>query len=300
MNRRKLKRVLCLANRAQEACARAADELAADLRRAGYQVSEGVEAFPESKAEVLLVLGGDGFLMESLRLVGYPPVPVFGANFGSVGYLMNTKESLSDLADLIGRWDFETEDHVLLKAKVVLEHGSQVEMLAFNDFVVERMTRQSLRLRVSLDGVFFNNYAGDGFILATTAGSTAYNLAAGGPVVHPSLQLMIVTPLYPHRASPFHSMQFSLLIPLESRLMIVADDLPKRGMRVVGDGLAVDHARSVEIFDSSKKVTLLRPRAHSFVKTLVRKFIDSSTEVSPQFVEKFRMDGCGQEPASRE
>ena len=294
MKRRKVTRILCLANRGHQRCGEAADELMKALRKAGHLVSEGVDEFSKGQVDLLVVLGGDGFLMESLRCVGYPRVPVFGANFGSVGFLMNTKESLSGLSDLIGRWDFETEDHVLLEARVVLERGGEVEMLAFNDFVVERMTRQSLRLRVSLDGVFFNNYAGDGFILATTAGSTAYNLAAGGPVVHPSLQLMIMTPLYPHRASPFHSMQFSLLIPLESRLMIVAGDLPKRGMRVVGDGLAVEHASSVEISDSGKRVTLLRPPAHSFVKTLVRKFIDSSAEAS------LKGSSCGREPASSE
>jgi NAD+ kinase len=211
--------------------------------------------------------------MESLRHFGYPSIPVFGANFGSVGFLMNTKDSLRDLPRAIERWEFSSEEHAVLEARTHGEDGAEHRLLAFNDVVVERMTRQSLRLEIALDGAAFHQYAGDGFILSTTAGSTAYNLAAGGPVVHPSLDVMIITPLYPHRASPFHSIQFSLVVPLASTVRIVALDLPKRRMRVVADGEAIDLASSVEITASGDKVNLLRPSSHIFVQTLTRKFI---------------------------
>jgi len=268
-----VRRVLCLANRSSATCAAACDALLKQLRRAGLEVAEGVEFLEQCRPDLLVVLGGDGFLMESLRLLGYPETPVFGANFGSVGFLMNTKDYLPNLVDMIQRWDFVREEHAVLEARIRLEDGSTTSKLAFNDIVVERMTRQSLRLLLYLDGVPFNHYAGDGFVLSTTAGSTAYNLAAGGPVVHPCLQVVLVTPLYPHRASPFHSMQFSLIVPLGCVVRIDVSDLPKRGMRVVSDGEAIDRAESIEVRDSGRKVSLVRPLSHLFVKTLARKFI---------------------------
>lgn len=268
-----VKKILCHANLSSQASSQAADILVAGLRRAGYEVVEGLEAFFDGAPDLLLLLGGDGFLMESMRFLQYPPTQVFGINFGTVGFLMNTKECLPDFISMLKEWNFREEEHSVLEGKVTLEDGGEDILLAFNDFVVERMSRQAVRLEVYLDDVPFNRYAGDGFVLSTAAGSTAYNLAAGGPVVHPGLQVILITPLYPHRASPFHSLQFSVIAPLKSRLKIVADDLPKRCMRVVGDGKQVDHVSSIEVRDSGRKVRLLRPRTHVFIKTLARKFI---------------------------
>lgn len=268
-----VQRVLCHGNPQNPECAQAQTALAAELMQAGFDVKAGVGAFKQHAPDLLVFLGGDGFLMESLRTLGYPPTPVFGVNFGSVGFLMNRRELLGELVQLIRTWGFKEEQHAVLEANLLLEDGSTRRKLAFNDVVVERMTRQSVRLEIYLDGVPFDKYAGDGFVLSTTAGSTAYNLAAGGPVVHPALQVLIVTPLYPHRASPFHSMQFPLVVPLSSTVRIVAADLPKRRMRIVLDGESVQDVRSVEVSDSRRKVRLLRPSTHLFVKTLSRKFI---------------------------
>lgn len=264
--------ILCLANRAVPACVEAAGALEKDLRAAGFTVLEGGGG-SSAAADLIVVLGGDGFLMESLRALGYPTTPIFGANFGSVGFLMNRKAILEDLPAMVRRWDFRSEDHALLEGDVRVEGGSVIQRVALNDIVVERMTRQSLRLDVYLDGAFFNRYGGDGFVLATAAGSTAYNLAAGGPVVHPSLDVVVVTPLYPHRASPFHSVQFPLVLPAGIAIRIVAVDLPKRGMRIVSDGEPAEHAEQVDVRVSRRQIRLLRPVDHVFSETLARKFI---------------------------
>lgn len=269
----RVRRVGCAYNASAPECAQAAASLRSELEAHGFEVLVGVEALSGDAPDVLLVLGGDGFLVESLRSLGYPSTPIFGINFGSVGFLMNPKGRLQELASMLRRGEFLREEHCVLEAIVRLEDGSEARLLAVNDVVVERMSRQSLRLDVYLDGTLLNHYAGDGFIISTTAGSTAYNLAARGPVVHPSLDVLVVTPLYPHRASPFHSMQFSLVVPHNSTIRVVGSDLPKRRMRAVGDGEAVDGAVSVEVSDSGRRVVLLRPVDHVFAKTLSRKFI---------------------------
>ncbi len=267
------RKILCHWNRRNPACQASAEALVAELRGASYEVYDDPRNFASDRPDLLLLLGGDGFLMESLRLLDYPPTPVFGVNFGTVGFLMNTRECLHDLVRMIQSAEFQEEEHPVLEARVDLEDGSTDRLLAFNDFVIERMTRQSIRLQLYMDDVPFNHYAGDGFVLSTAAGSTAYNLAAGGPVVHPGIQAIVITPLYPHRASPFHSVQFSLLVPLKSRLQLVADDLPKRSMRLVADGRQVERVSRALVGDSGRRVKLLRPLSHLFVKTLTRKFI---------------------------
>jgi NAD+ kinase len=174
---------------------------------------------------------------------------------------------------MIREWRFQEENHAILEGTLLCEDGRKERILAFNDFVIERMTRQSVRLQVFLDDVPFNRFAGDGLVLSTAAGSTAYNLAAGGPVVHPAVQGILITPLYPHRASPFQSLQFSLLVPLPSRLRILNDDFSKRSMRVVADGRQVERVSQVEVADSGRRLCLLRPESHVFVEKLARKFI---------------------------
>jgi NAD+ kinase len=273
MSAPKVRKILCHSNEHHPDAQRAQEAFVTEGVQAGYQVVEGTEAYRGEHPDLIVLLGGDGFLMESMRALEYPSTPVFGINFGSVGFLMNQKDCLHKLVSMIREWTFLEEEHAVLEARLRLEDGTEAHTLAFNDFVIERMTRQSVRLQVFLDDVAFNHYVGDGFVLATAAGSTAYNLAAGGPVVHPALPGIVITPLYPHRASPFHSVQFSLLVPLTSRLRIVADDLPKRGMRVVSDGRELERVSSAEILDSGRKIKLLRPRDHIFVETLGRKFI---------------------------
>jgi NAD+ kinase len=274
MNRDRPLRVLCPASRS-EAARESAERLQKDLRASGMEVLDRIEQASDLPPDLVVVLGGDGFLMETIRRLHYPPAAFFGVNFGTVGFLMNKKEILPGLVPMIESWDFQEEEHSVLAARARLEDGSAVDALAFNDFVMERMSRQSIRLRVYLDGNCFNRFAGDGFVLATAAGSTAYNIAAGGPVLHPAVQGIVITPLYPHRAAPFHSLQFSLLVPLQSRLRIVNDDLPKRSMRVVADGRLIERVEEIEVMDSGRRLRLLRPRNHLFVNTLARKFIGS-------------------------
>ena len=266
------RRILCHASRS-EAARESAERLQAELREAGFEVLGRIDQASERAPDLAIVLGGDGFLMESIRKLHYPASAFFGVNFGTVGFLMNKKECLSGLVPMIRSWDFQEEEHSILAARIRLEDGSSVDALAFNDFVMERMSRQSIRVKVYLDGDCFNRFAGDGFVLATAAGSTAYNIAAGGPVLHPAIQGIVITPLYPHRAAPFHSLQFSLLVPLESRLRIVNDDLPKRSMRVVADGRLIERVEEIEVMDSGRKLRLLRPPSHLLVNTLARKFI---------------------------
>jgi NAD+ kinase len=270
---RPMGRVAILHSMSSPEGAAAAARLDHDLRAAGITVAEARKPVDLLGVDLLLLLGGDGFLMDSLRSLGYPKTPVYGINFGSVGFLMNPKKAIEGLVRAIRESRFQEEEHPLLEARVRLVSGAEETRLAVNDVVLERSAGQSLRLRVLVNGVLLNELSGDGIIAATSAGSTAYNLAAGGPVFHPRIPAIVVTPLYPHRAAPFNSLQFSVVLPLDSKLELVGLDIQKRPIRLLSDGLPAEGVSEVTVKDSGRRLSLLRSEAHEFVATLGRKFI---------------------------
>ncbi len=274
-DRLKIEKIALFAGRspASSVSVTAAKRLVQDLRASGFTVLENRDEFNPQEVDLVILLGGDGFLMDSIRSLNFPPTPIFGINFGSVGFLMNPRISMDDLVSIIREGRFRAEDHPVLEAKVQVVDGSEKSILAVNDFVMERKGGQSVRLRILAGGILFNEFSGDGVIVATSTGSTAYNLAAGGPVFHPEIGAIVITPLYPHRATPFHSLQFSVLLPLYSDLEVVGVDIDKRPIRLVADGCPVEGPARIQVRDSGLRLHLLRVESHEFISDLAQKFI---------------------------
>ncbi len=223
--------------------------------------------------DAAIVLGGDGFMMGTIRAMAYPAVPFFGVNYGQVGFLMNPRMPPADLAELFAGDRLSTVSYPLLVAEISLGDGRILKEVAFNDFVLERSSGQTVHLLTHIDGVFLNRYSGDGIVVATPGGSSAYSLAAGGPVVHNAVDAMIVTPLYPHRPVQFHSLQFSILLPLASVIRVQVESHRIRPLRVAADGRAIDEASEVRIAHGGRRVTLLREPRYQFIDALVGKII---------------------------
>jgi NAD+ kinase len=152
-----------------------------------------------ARVEALVVLGGDGTLLRASRLLK-TATPVLGVNFGSLGFL--TEITLPEMyAALGGLLDgtYRAEDRRLLRA--VLRRGSEERARAevLNDVVVTKAAlARIIELDVSVDGAFMSSFRADGLIVSSPTGSTAYNLAAGGPILHPTLGAMVLTPISPH------------------------------------------------------------------------------------------------------
>jgi len=153
------------------------------------------------RADALVVLGGDGTLLAASHLLDEGrPVPVLGVNFGSLGFL--TEITLADLYPtlegvLAGRYRFE--ERRLLRAQVRRQGQPDVWGDALNDVVVTKAAlSRIIELEVSVDGAFVSAFRADGLIVSSPTGSTAYNLAAGGPILHPTLPAVVLTPICPH------------------------------------------------------------------------------------------------------
>ncbi len=148
---------------------------------------------PIEQCEVLVALGGDGVMLDALHAVMDQDIPVYGMNFGSVGFLMNEPTD-SDLPERLKRAERARFHPLRMRATTV--SGEQFEALAINEVSLLRETRQTAKIRISIDGrVRLETLAADGVIVATPAGSTAYNFSAHGPILPLDAQLLALTPI---------------------------------------------------------------------------------------------------------
>jgi NAD+ kinase len=151
-------------------------------------------------ADALVVLGGDGTLLAASRLLQDRLIPVLGVNLGSLGFLTETTlgELYPTLQGVIdGR--YEHEDRRLLRAVVHRRGRPEVAADVLNDVVITKAgPSRIIELDVAVDRQFVSSFRADGIIVSSPTGSTAYNLAAGGPILHPTLPAVVVTPICPH------------------------------------------------------------------------------------------------------
>jgi NAD+ kinase len=150
-------------------------------------------------ADLVVVLGGDGTMISTARLVGDAQILVLGVNYGSLGYLAEFRiEEMFPALEAILVGDYAVDRRVMLKA----EHWRNGEMLAagrvLNDVVINKAAiARIIGIDVKLDGQFVNGFRADGLIVSTPTGSTAYNLSAGGPIIYPSMNAVVLTPICP-------------------------------------------------------------------------------------------------------
>jgi NAD+ kinase len=165
---------------------------AADAARWDGEATVVTDAELAERAGAVLSLGGDGTMLGALRLVARRPVPVLGVNIGSLGFLVEVQpEELTEALDRLERGEFTIEEHSALWV-----NGS--EAVAFNDLALVRVPGEGVvEAALSVGGQRMGRYRGDGLVLSTSIGSTAYAYSAGGPVVSPALDAVVIAPLAP-------------------------------------------------------------------------------------------------------
>jgi len=178
-------------------------EVIGDTETANYV--PGIKALPreqvaEEGPKLVIVLGGDGTLLSTARAVAKAGIPILGVNLGSLGFL--TEVPLGDLystLEAIEANSCSTESRALLNCQVVRQGTCVAEFEALNDVVVNKSAMARLaNYDVYVDQGFVSNYKADGLIVSTPTGSTAYSLAAGGPILTPSVDALLITPVSPH------------------------------------------------------------------------------------------------------
>jgi NAD+ kinase len=154
-------------------------------------------------ADLFVVLGGDGTMIGAARLVGDAEKPVVGVNFGTLGYLADfTVEDMIPALELVLAGDYTIDRRLMLAATVERDGQRQMHDRVLNDVVISKSAlARIIEIEVQVDGKFLNRFRADGLIISTPTGSTAYNLSAGGPVIYPSMNAVVITPICPHTLS---------------------------------------------------------------------------------------------------
>lgn len=148
--------------------------------------------------ELIMVLGGDGTMLYTARLVGDKKIPILGVNLGGLGFLTAiTTEEIYSVLERVIRDDFETEERMMLDIEIHREGGKALKHTALNDVVVKgQLTRlTNIGIRINKEDVI--TYRADGLIVSTPTGSTGYSLSAGGPILYPTIHSIIVAPICP-------------------------------------------------------------------------------------------------------
>jgi len=154
-------------------------------------------------ADAAVVLGGDGTLISAIRIFDEKEVPILGVNLGRLGFLTETRrDELIRSLDSIIKGDIWIEKRLKLCSEIYLDGNVTFKASVINDVVINKgALARIIDIDVYVDDQFVNRYRSDGLIISTPTGSTAYNLAAGGPIVYPTLNNIIITPICPHSLS---------------------------------------------------------------------------------------------------
>ena len=234
---------------------------------AGYQT----RPLPQElkTADLLLTLGGDGTILHLAKLAALNKVPMLGINMGGLGFVAELEAGELETLRKLKNWDFETEQRMMVDVSVQ-RGGKQVySNLGLNDAVIrEGPISHVIHLKVSSDGRHLADIAGDGVIISTPTGSTAYSLSAGGPVVEPVAQTMVVCPICTH------NMRFSAYVLSPEHTQTV--ELERNGRKPVY--LFVDESRAFALRADDK--VLVRRSKH--VTRLVRLTEKSFCEIFAQ------------------
>ncbi len=259
-----MRRIVFVVNQSKDTASAIADKYSTIAKRNGFDVRISADFPVEDSAfdgaDVCCVVGGDGTILSCVSKAAMRDVPIFGINLGKLGFLANYSDDLSEedfltLASGNGR---------ILERELLETSYEGKTYLALNDFVFKTSDPSKVStFRISADGEFIADYLGDGLIFSTPTGSTAYNLSAGGPLIHPNARAFVMTPICPHTLS-----NRSLIYDSGTRIKI---ECAGGASVMLADGLRIPEFNSpaeVELKLSQKRVKFVKLQGHSHFKIL--------------------------------
>lgn len=230
--------------------------------------ASGLKSIPRDqiaseKPEFAVVLGGDGTLLAAARALSKANIPIIGVNLGSLGFLTEVAlPELYNILEAVDRGEGTFESRTMLRCDLVRDGKTVSSFECLNDAIVNKSAIARLvDFDLYLDDKFVSNYKGDGVIVATTTGSTAYSLAAGGPILVPSVAAFVITPICPHSLT-----HRPLVVRDTSQVRVEVRSVDDEAFLSIDGQLGVPVANSdfVVCYKSEYRVRLLRARKTFF------------------------------------
>jgi len=219
-----------------------------------------------ARADLVIAIGGDGTMLHAARNVAGRDVPLVGINRGRLGFLTDVSpEQLRDALDAILEGNYLAERRLTLSARVGKQQTGP--LFALNDIVLQKGdTGRLLDFTTEVDNVYVNTHRGDGLIVATPTGSTAYALSCSGPIIQPNVDALVLVPICPHTLS-----DRPLVLPSSSQINVTLDNAGGSEAHVVCDGESLARMSAgdvLTVFLAKQPVTLLHPREYNYYELL--------------------------------
>lgn len=217
-----------------------------------------------SIADVLLVLGGDGTMLNAARLAGERSIPILGVNMGGLGFLTEVRlDNLYPSLERVFANDFVLDERLMLRTHIHRHGESVAQGEVLNDVVISKGTlARMIELKIAIQGRFVTNLRGDGLIVSSPTGSTAYSLSAGGPIIDPAVQSLILTPICPHTLT-----HRPLIVPGNAEIDVTLTSKDDGAMATLDGqvGVAITQGDTVVIQTSEHRSRLIRfPESHYY------------------------------------
>ena len=222
--------------------------------------------------EMVVVLGGDGTLLTAARALHKKQVPILGVNLGGLGFLTEiTLAELYPMLEAILRGEYKTDERMLLEASVWRKEKVADTFQVLNDVVINKgALARIIELETSVDQAYLTTFRADGLVISTPTGSTGYSLSAGGPIVYPSLQSIIITPICPHTMT-----NRPIIVPKEATINVTLCSADQEVFLTLDGqvGFKMELRDRVEIKKGEGFVKLIKSPSRSYFEVLRQKLM---------------------------
>ena len=241
------------------------------LENRGFEVTEEYS----EDTELIICIGGDGAFLKAIHACDFPTCPIVGINTGHLGFFQDVHpENMEDFLDQYESGDYNIQQLNGVKAVITTDDGGEYTHIGLNEIAIKGPRAYSIHLDISIGGKPIERFSGDGIIVATSAGSTAYNYSVGGSIADPRLDLLQVTPIAPMNTTAYRSFTSSILLPADLSLGVVPESR-ERKIYLLNDGIekSYDNVQSIEVMASDTTVQLIRLKGYDFWSKVKDKFL---------------------------
>lgn len=240
-----------------------------ETKKIAEKLDSFITKYPPEEADVIIVIGGDGTMLHSLHRYMDLDIPFYGINAGSIGFLMNSFHEENFLKNLENS---QATNLYPLEMQAVNIDGKLSTALAINEVSIFRQSNQATKFKIKVDNIERMVLSADGALVSTPAGSSAYNLSAGGPIVPLKSKVLCVTPICPFRPRRWNG----ALLPVDVHIEFEILEPEKRPVNAVADFYEFKNIKSVKVVSTDKKVIrILHDKHHTFEDRVIKEQFSS-------------------------
>lgn len=222
-----------------------------------------------------ICIGGDGAFLRTVHNYDFPDIPFIGINTGHLGFFQEiSPDNLNNFVDCLSKGNYEIVELYLVEA-VVCTRTSCIELVGINEIVIKGIESRVIHLNISIDDTYFERFSGDGVIVSTPMGSTAYNFSSKGSIVYPTLEVLQLTPLAPINSKVYRSLNTSVIVPQIMPIKLNPEYRDENSILIIVDGLQHKYENIVEINlkISNMKICMLTLGKQNFWGNVKDKFL---------------------------